>query len=258
VTGVRDEPVDLAIGRQTDRFATAVADAYAKPSSLAVDLREVPVGSGYAIQEMVRRMLDRDLVGYRIVANSERARRALGTRAPLIGVVLEDSAAVVHGAPARRPTVVEGEFAVEVEFDRAERSCCLTVRGWRLALDLPASRQHGAWASLTADQIVADLGLLGHVMVSAPLTLPDWPRGSATLIVLTATNEHVFEVRLAARDEVQHLLGEISRLIGEGKLGVPVGPAFVLLGAERMVTVAAETRGISITHPQLHAVRLEL
>jgi hypothetical protein len=239
-------------------LAKAIAAAYLRPQSAAVDLAEVPVGSGYAIQDEVRRLLGQGTVGYRIVANTERARRVLGIAAPLIGIVPETAVWAASTADKMRPTAVEGEFAVEVGFDPAASGDCWTIRGWRLALDLPASRQRQPWSSLTADQILADIGLLGGVMVSAPTALTTWPKGPGTLTVSGDGEEQAFAVPLGRLDEVRGLLGLITGLIRAGQIAPPTGLVFVLLGAERALSVSAETQAITLTHPQLNGLRLAL
>jgi hypothetical protein len=240
------------------RVASAIAAAYLQPQAAPVELQPVPVGGGYAIQEKVRGLLGQATVGYRIVANTERARRALGIAAPLVGFIPESAVGAASTADERRPTAVEGEFAVEVGFDPTASADCWTIRGWRLALDLPASRQSQPWSSLTADQILADIGLLGSVRVSAPTALTGWPDGPATLTVRAGGAEQAFAVPVGAQNEVRGLLEEITRLIRAGQIAPPDGLVFVLLGADRILNISAETNELAVTHPQLNCVRLAL
>jgi len=217
--------------RRVEWLASAIAAACLEHSLVKVDLTEMPKGVGYAVQDRVREKLGRSVAGYRIVANSERARRQLGTTGPLVGLIFEDFECKLS-RPTRRPSNIEGEFAVEVEFYGSEREYGWKIRGWRLALDLPASRQKNLWSSFSADQIVGDLGLLGNIRISERLAIPHSLHGAGTMTIESAGALHTVEVPLPTPEGTKALLDEIAALIRDRRLARATGRALVLLGAE--------------------------
>ena len=158
----------------------------------------------------------------------------------------------------RRPSSIEGEFAVDVEFSGSGRNRGWEIRGWRLALDLPASRQNVPWSSLSADQIVADLGLLGNIKISGPLAMSHQLHGAGTMTVESAAALQTVEVPLPTPETTKAVLDEIATLIRSRRLARATGRALVLLGAERMIPIVEEMQKISLTHPQLGELRLAL
>ncbi|MEQ8719103.1 MAG: hypothetical protein RIE08_15950 [Acidimicrobiales bacterium] len=233
-----------------DAVGRALAAAWADETASVV-VPELSLADGFAIQAAVIGALDSPVVGYRIVASSERARGRLGIDGPVVGVVVEKALTAPDATPAVAPRIVEAEFAVTVDFRIDEPSTPALIRTWHLSLDLPRSRITDDWGTLSAGQLVADACLLGDVMVGPPVDV-DTTDSDGVLVVTGRDTQEEHPMPAPHPDTAAEYLALVKDAIMAGTLPPPAtATPFVQLGTETPIRLGDTATAARLTHPVL-------